>query len=119
MSRRGNGEGFDPAEVPICFSDTIGGRLRAGNCTKMCWDPIREKLGIKDVKVHALRHTQASLMLYAGVEMKVIQERLGHADFGTTANMYVHMMQDSQANATDKLAILMDKSKPKTNPVAT
>ena len=60
-----------------------------------------------------------SLMLYAGVDMKAIQERLGHADFGTTANMYAHLMQDSQANATDKLSILMGKSKPKEKPVGT
>lgn len=39
--------------------------------------------------------------------MKVIQERLGHADFGTTGNIYAHLMQDSQAKATEKLSQLI------------
>ncbi|MEO2019152.1 MAG: tyrosine-type recombinase/integrase [Fuerstiella sp.] len=117
--KKAKAEGFDPAEVPIVFPDTIGGRLRASNFYRMCWYPIREKLDIRHVKFHDLRHTQASLMLYAGVDMKVIQERLGHADFGTTANMYAHMMQDSQAKATEKLDTLMAGSKPTPKPVGT
>jgi integrase len=117
--KKAKAEGFFPAEVPVVFPDTIGGRLRGGNFSKQCWYPIREKLDIRHVKFHDLRHTQASLMLYAGVEMKVIQERLGHADFGTTANMYAHMMQDSQAKATEKLGSLMVKSKPEPEPVGT
>ncbi|HIE98784.1 MAG TPA: site-specific integrase, partial [Fuerstia sp.] len=61
------------------------------------------------VKFHDLRHTQASLMLYAGVDMKIIQQRLGHSSFATTADMYAHPMQDSQAKATDKLSALMSQ----------
>ena len=105
-------EGFTPAEVPVVFPDTIGGRLRSSNFNKQCWNPIRESLGIRDVKFHDLRHTQASLMLYAGVDLKVIQSRLGHADFGTTANLYAHLMQDSQADATGKLSSMMQAAKP-------
>ncbi len=112
--KKAKAEGFDPSEVPIVFPDTIGGRLRASNFNEQCWYPIREKLDIQHVKFHDLRHTQASLMLYAGVDLKIIQERLGHADFSTTANMYAHLMQDSQAKATDKLDSLMAETKPET-----
>ena len=45
------------------------------------------------VTFHDLRHTHGSLMLNAGVDLKVIQARLGHADFATTANIYAHLMQ--------------------------
>jgi len=51
-------------------------------------------------------------MLYAGVDLKIIQQRLGHASFATTADMYAHLMQDSQAKATEKLDVLMAESKP-------
>lgn len=100
-------EGFTPDEVPIVFPDTKGGRLRASNFNRMVWNPMRDAIEIRHVAFHDLRHTQASLMLYAGVDLKVIQERLGHADFATTANMYAHLMQDSQAKATEKLTTMM------------
>ncbi|APZ96927.1 tyrosine-type recombinase/integrase [Fuerstiella marisgermanici] len=105
-------EGFTPDEVPICFPDTLGGYLRGSNFDRNVWHPIRKSAGIpKTFKFHDLRHTQASLMLYAGVDLKVIQHRLGHASFATTANLYAHLMQDSQARATEKLSELMGQSR--------
>lgn len=106
-------EGFDPEEVPIVFPDTIGGYLRGSNFDRQCWYPIRTAAGIPStVKFHHLRHTQASLMLHAGVDLKVIQTRLGHADFSTTANTYAHLLQDAQAQASEKLGSLMAKTAP-------
>ncbi|MCR9200626.1 MAG: site-specific integrase [Planctomycetaceae bacterium] len=100
-------EGMSPENCPLVYPDTIGGRLRGSNFNRMCWNPIRDELGIRDsVRFHDLRHTQASLLLAQGVDMKVIQARLGHADFSTTANMYVHLMQGAQAAASDKLSDL-------------
>lgn len=109
-------EGFTPEEVPVCFTDTQGGYLRNSNFDRNVWYPIRDAVGIPDVKFHDLRHTQASLMLHAGVDMKVIQKRLGHASYVTTANMYAHLMQDAQARATDKLSNLMDSTKKQGDP---
>ena len=106
-------EGFDPADVPICFPDTIGGYLRGSNFDRYIWYPIRKAAGVsKSVTFHDLRHTQASLMLHAGVDMKVIQRRLGHADYGTTANIYAHLLQDAQATASGMLGSLMEKTAP-------
>lgn len=112
--KKAQDEGFDPAEVPICFPNTMGGYLRSSNFDRKVWYPIREAAGIqKTIKFHDLRHTQASLLLSAGIDMKVIQERLGHADFTTTANIYTHLMQDAQVKASDQLGKMMaqDKSK--------
>ncbi|MCP4171609.1 MAG: hypothetical protein GY758_12645 [Fuerstiella sp.] len=36
--------------------------------------------------------------------MNIIQQRPGHSSFAATADMYAHLMQDSQAKATDKLS---------------
>lgn len=108
--KKAHDEGFAPSDVPVVFPDSIGGRLRGSNFNEQCWYPIRTKLEIEHVKFHNLRHTQASLMFYAGVDMKIIQQRLGHANFATTADMYAHLMQDSQAKASDKLSALMGQS---------
>ncbi len=107
-------EGFDPAQVPIVFANIRGGYLRGSNFDRNVWYPIRDSVGIPDTFVfHDLRHTQASLMLAAGVDLKVIQKRLGHADFATTANTYSHLLQNAQNDGVDKLAAMMLKTRKK------
>ena len=94
----------------IVFPNTDGGYQYASNFRKFVWVKIREAAGIPDSFVfHDLRHTQASLLLAAGVDLKVIQKRLGHADFATTANLYAHLLQDAQGDATEKLDAMMKK----------
>lgn len=67
-------------------------------------DRIRDSVGSPDTLVfHDFRHTQASWLLYSGADMKVIQARLGHARYETTANLYAHLLQGAQAEATSKL----------------
>lgn len=105
-------EGFDPREVPLVFPDSQGGYLWGSDFDRGVWYPIREAAGIPDtITFHDLRHTQASLMLDAGADLKVIQARLGHAKFETTANLYAHLLQGAQAEATNKLDELMERRK--------
>jgi integrase len=112
--KKAQDEGFEPEQVPIVFPNIRGGYLRGSNFDRNVWYPIREAAGIPDTFVfHDLRHTQASLMLAAGVDLKVIQKRLGHRDFATTANTYSHLLQNSQNEAVEKLATMMKERAPK------
>ena len=71
---------------------------------------ISERLDRASADVfHDLRHTQASLMLAAGVDLKVIQKRLGHRDFATTANIYSHLLQGAENDAVLKVDALMSR----------
>ncbi len=45
----------------------------------------------KKIRFHDLRHSNASIMLDSGQNMKSIQEWLGHASYSTTANLYTHL----------------------------
>jgi integrase len=49
--------------------------------------------------MHALRHTHATLMLKAGVPLKVAQERLGHASIVMTGDIYSHVLPGMQREA--------------------
>ena len=70
---------------------------------------VLKKAGItKNVRFHDLRHTNATLLLQQGVSMKVVQERLGHKDISTTANIYSHVTKELQENATKKLSKILD-----------
>ena len=57
----------------------------------------------KKVRFHDLRHTNATLLLQQGINPKVIQERLGHKDIGTTLNIYSHVNINMQKKATDSI----------------
>ena len=50
-------------------------------------------------------------MLAAGVSLKTIQARLGHQDFGTTANTYSHLLEGAQAEAVAKVDELISRVK--------
>ena len=107
-------EGFLPSEVPIVFPNSDGNYLRGSNFDRRVWHPIRKAAGIPDSFVlHDLRHTQASLMLAAGIDLKVVQVRLGHRDFATTANVYSHLLQGVQGEATTRVDDLLKRRTPK------
>ncbi|WP_141333667.1 site-specific integrase, partial [Brevibacillus agri] len=56
-------------------------------------DQFREFLEIHDlpkIRLHDLRHTFASILYDAGVDLKAISEALGHSDLGTTNKIYAH-----------------------------
>ena len=52
---------------------------------------------------HTLRHTHVSMLLAAGVPIKTVQERLGHASIQTTMDTYGHLMENAQAEAAHRL----------------
>lgn len=105
-------EGMEPDVVPIVFPSTTGTHLLQSNFDRNVWYPIRQAAGIPDTFVfHDLRHTQASLMLAAGVDLKVIQKRLGHRDFATTANTYSHLLAGAQHDAVLKVDELLKRAK--------
>lgn len=63
---------------------------------------IIKKAGLKDIRIHDLRHTHATLMLMAGVHPKVVSERLGHASIGITLDIYSHVLPGLQEAAAEK-----------------
>lgn len=72
---------------------------------------ILEKAGLRRIRFHDLRHTTATLMLKAGVGMKVVQEILGHSSFDQTANTYSHVMSTMQDDAAEKYEALLNGKK--------
>lgn len=59
------------------------------------WKKIVKRYDLKDINFHGLRHSCASLMVKKGINFKVIQERLGHANIGITLDRYAHL-EDEQ-----------------------
>jgi integrase len=53
---------------------------------------------------HSLRHTNISLMIAAGVDIKTVSARAGHANVTTTGNIYTHQIQSANARAAEKIS---------------
>ena len=52
---------------------------------------------------HIFRHTHVALLIEAGVPIKVISERLGHANVNTTLSIYTHVTKNMKVNLRNKL----------------
>lgn len=79
------GEPFNPLSVTQFFSRFLN----------------RHEKEIKKVRFHDLRHSSASYILSQGVNMKIVQERLGHKNFKTTFNIYSHVTEEDDRKASD------------------
>lgn len=70
----------------------------------------RKSLGedqLPTIRLHDLRHTHATLLLAAGVPVKVVSERLGHASAMITLGVYAHVMPGMQAEAAATFGALL------------
>jgi integrase len=62
-----------------------------------------KRLEIPVIRFHDLRHSHATALLRSGVPLKVVSERLGHASISITADTYLHVTIDMQADVAAKL----------------
>ena len=61
-----------------------------------CSGGFSGKYGLPEIRFHDLRHTAGSLLLAQGVNIKQIQEFLGHSDVTTTLNIYTHTDEEAK-----------------------
>ena len=59
------------------------------------------KSGVSEISMHGLRHTHASLLLFAGVSIASVARRLGHASMTTTQKTYLHIIQELENRDVD------------------
>lgn len=60
--------------------------------------------GLKKITLHGLRHTHATLLFDAGVTIKAISERLRHAKYSITADIYTHLTEENKKEVADIFA---------------
>ncbi len=81
----------------------MGSALRPGTVTNR-FQRLRERAGLRHIRLHDLRHTWATLALEAGINPKVVSEQLGHANVSITLDTYSHVIPALQADAVDRVA---------------
>lgn len=93
-----------PSDKPIfitegkkLYNSTINGILE-----RHC---LKNKIPV--IGIHGLRHTHASLMLFAGVSIASVARRLGHASMTTTQKTYLHIIQELENKDIDQVMRLL------------
>jgi len=89
------GKSYNPEYKEYVFVNELGDLISPNEVTTS-FDYMVRKNKLKKMRFHDLRHTCASLMVANGVNMKQIQDWLGHSTFMTTADIYSHLDSSSK-----------------------
>lgn len=69
---------------------------------------LRNRLGLSSVRLHDLRHFAATRLLSAGIPVRTVSGRLGHANAATTLGVYAHFLAESDREAATVIGDLLD-----------
>jgi integrase len=77
------------------------------NYATLAFGRLRDELGLEGVKLHHLRHFSATQLLSAGIDIRTVSGRLGHANASTTLDFYAQFLQAADERAADALGSLL------------
>lgn len=86
----------------MLFCNQIGTPMDPRDFTNIFHNIVKSS-GINEVNIHALRHTFATRGLENGIELKVMQDLLGHSTIAVTGDIYSHVLPDKKREAVNKL----------------
>jgi integrase len=86
-----------PANSPYVFHNGAGGHLMN---VRKCWAAVCAEAGIEGARIHDTRHSFASALASAGLNLQVIGQLLGHTQISTTQR-YAHLSPDAQRAAAE------------------
>ena len=98
------GPGYEDRD--LVFASTVGRAVYDSTVRRAFYGIVRDA-GLDHLRIHDLRHTAATLMLRAGVNPKVVSERLGHATVSITLDTYSHVLPDLQREAAAALDAIL------------
>lgn len=92
----------------LVFTTKLGTDLHPRNLTRSFKRLIKDAApDLKEIRVHDLRHTYASLALQRGIPIEMVSERLGHSSPGFTLNTYRHLCEAERREAAVSLDDLL------------
>ena len=90
------------SECPFVFQSELGGPLDPDPLYEVL-HPAQDAAEVRRFGLHGLRHLYSSILAESGASVKFRQERLGHADAGTTMNVYTHLLTDQGREYAQKV----------------
>jgi len=95
------------------FTIGLGTAIEPRNVNR-AWTALCKRAGIaRAITVHDLRHAFGTYLLASGVDIKTVSGQMRHSRLTTTADFYLHMLEDVQRDAADRMdAIITDLRTP-------
>jgi integrase len=75
------------------------------------WRKFIKKNALPSVPIHGLRHTNATLLIAGGVNIRTVANRLGHAKASTTSNIYAHAIKSADETAAETIQNILEPLK--------
>jgi integrase len=99
----------DPDELAgsLVFGRTATVPFHPGNVTRSA-DRAWRAAGLRRITLHECRHSFASLMIGAGVNLKALSTFCGHANIGITLDKYGHLLPGAEDEAAARLDQFLD-----------
>jgi integrase len=94
-------DAYDDQDLVFCKED--GSPIHPERLTIM-FRRLAEAAGLSHIRLHDLRHSYATAALAAGVPVKVVSDRLGHANVGITSDLYLHVPDEMDRAAAERVA---------------
>jgi integrase len=92
----------EPTVPEYVFVDELGDAYHPAQLTRDLHS-LQHRAGLPEITLHDLRHTAATIALLAGVHLKVVSERHGHASTQITLDRYSHVIESMQTAAADAI----------------
>jgi len=91
-------------EVPeLVFLNYEGRMINSFNLRPRVFHAALEKVGLRRIRIHDLRHTFASLLLQNGESIVYVKDQLGHGSISITVDTYGHLVPGANRQAVDRL----------------
>ena len=86
----------------LVFCNAVG-NYRNPATTNQAFHRLLARTGLPSMRIHDLRHSAATILLEARVDLKTVQERLGHSSMAITADIYSHVTSRMHEEAIGKI----------------
>lgn len=92
---------LDSFEHPEMVFTSCTGNFKDRSCLNTSFRRFLKGTGFEFMTLHCLRHSNATLLLNSGVDIKIVSEHLGHSDISTTGNIYADVLASSRQKTAE------------------
>ncbi|MSQ22796.1 MAG: site-specific integrase, partial [Dehalococcoidia bacterium] len=94
----------------LVFANPLGKPINPMQLTRV-FQSLAQQCGLGKPKLHALRHSHATILFAANESLFDVSRRLGHGSIATTADLYGHVLPGAGKKQADAFARMMDGEK--------
>ncbi|MFC6592372.1 tyrosine-type recombinase/integrase [Deinococcus lacus] len=100
--------GEDWHETGLVFTTSLGTVYHPRTLLRD-WYALLDRVGLRRIRLHDIRHTYASLAIYQGLDPKALADRLGHSRASLTLDVYGHVFEEQRERSALTLTDLLNR----------